>query len=153
MRGLKISADFSGKRTAPSAESNRSLSFMPGVFEISIEEQFSAAHALRNYPGNCEHLHGHNWAVEVTVECEELNEIGIGIDFRDVKQSVREALHRLDHVNLNELPQFCDINPSSENIARHLYNELSRKLNTEKIRVSRVRVSETPTSKASYREI
>lgn len=126
---------------------------MPGVFEISIEEQFSAAHALRNYPGNCEHLHGHNWAVEVTVECEELNEIGIGIDFRDVKQSVREALHRLDHVNLNDLPQFCNINPSSENIARHLYNELSRKLNTEKIRVSRVRVSETPTSSASYREI
>jgi len=126
---------------------------MPGVFEISIEEQFSAAHALRNYPGNCEHLHGHNWTVKVTVRCLELNDIGIGVDFRDVKQSVREALHRLDHVNLNELPPFNDINPSSENIACCLYEELSHKLNTEKIRVSRVKVSETPTSSASYWEL
>jgi len=126
---------------------------MPGVFEISIEEQFSAAHALRNYPGNCEHLHGHNWTVEVTVQCMELNDIGIGVDFRDVKQSVRESLRRLDHVNLNELPPFHDINPSSENIACCLYQELSRKLNTAKIRVSRVKVSETPTSSASYREL
>jgi len=125
---------------------------MPGVFEITVEEQFSAAHALRNYPGDCEHLHGHNWAVEVTVECRELNEIGIGIDFREVKQSVREALHRLDHINLNELPPFNDINPSSENIARYLYQDLSGKLNTGKVRISRVRVSETPTSSASYRE-
>lgn len=126
---------------------------MPGIFEISIEEQFSAAHALRNYPGNCEHLHGHNWAVRVTAECKELNEIGIGIDFREVKESVREALHHLDHVNLNELPPFCDVNPSSENIARYLYTELSGKLNTDKIRIARVRVSETPTSSATYREI
>jgi len=125
---------------------------MPGVFEITVEEQFSAAHALRNYPGDCEHLHGHNWAVEVTVECRELNEIGIGVDFREVKQSVREALHRLDHINLNELPPFNDINPSSENIARYLYQDLSGKLNTGKVRISRVRVSETPTSSASYRE-
>ncbi|SEM18303.1 6-pyruvoyltetrahydropterin/6-carboxytetrahydropterin synthase [Syntrophus gentianae] len=126
---------------------------MPGIFEISVEEHFSSAHALRDYPGNCEHLHGHNWAVRVTVECKELNEIGIGIDFREVKESVREALHRLDHINLNELPPFQDINPSSENIARYLYSELSRKLNTETVRVSRVRVSETPTSSATYREI
>ncbi|OPY88066.1 MAG: 6-carboxy-5,6,7,8-tetrahydropterin synthase [Syntrophus sp. PtaU1.Bin208] len=127
--------------------------FMPGIFEISVEEHFSAAHALRDYPGNCEHLHGHNWAVRVSVECRELNEIGIGIDFREVKESVREALHRLDHINLNELSPFQDINPSSENIARYLYEELSRKLNTEKVRVARVRVSETPTSSATYREI
>jgi len=112
--------------------------FMPGIFEISVEEQFSAAHALRDYPGNCEHLHGHNWAVRVTVECRELNEIGIGIDFREVKQTVREALHRLDHINLNELPPFQKANPSSENIARHLYLELSGKLNRDTIRVSRV---------------
>lgn len=126
---------------------------MPGVFEIVVQEQFSAAHALRNYPGNCEHLHGHNWTVEVTIECGELNDIGIGVDFRTVKQCLREALNRLDHVNLNELPPFNVINPSSENIARCLYEELSGKLNTEKIRVSRVAVSETPTSRASYREI
>ncbi|OPY14388.1 MAG: 6-carboxy-5,6,7,8-tetrahydropterin synthase [Syntrophus sp. PtaB.Bin001] len=126
---------------------------MPGVFEIKVEEHFSAAHALRNYPGNCEHLHGHNWTVEVTVQCTELNEIGIGVDFRDVKQSVREALQHLDHINLNELAPFDDINPSSENIAYYLYQKLSRKLNRENIRVSQVRVSETPTSSASYREL
>lgn len=126
---------------------------MPGVFEIKVEEHFSAAHALRNYPGNCEHLHGHNWTVEVTVQCTELNEIGIGVDFRYVKQSVREALQHLDHINLNELAPFDDINPSSENIAYYLYQKLSRKLNRENIRVSQVRVSETPTSSASYREL
>ncbi len=126
---------------------------MPGVFEIKVEEHFSAAHALRNYPGNCEHLHGHNWTVEVTVQCMELNEIGIGVDFRDVKQSLREALQHLDHINLNELAPFDYINPSSENIAYYLYQELSRKLNREKIKVSQVLVSETPTSSASYREL
>lgn len=125
---------------------------MPGVYEIRVEEQFSAAHALRNYPGNCERLHGHNWKVEVTIQCGELNAIGIGVDFRDVKQALREALARLDHANLNELPPFCDLNPSSENLAHTLFQELSRTLNRGKIRVCQVRVSETPTSSASYRE-
>lgn len=125
---------------------------MAGIFEIYVKTDFAAAHSLRGYPGDCAQIHGHNWDVEVFVRCSELDEIGIGIDFRDIKQIVNEILEDLDHSNLNDLPAFKDINPTSENIARFLYKKISKKLNTGAVKVSRVTVSETPNAGASYWE-
>ncbi len=125
---------------------------MPGIFEVSIETHFSAAHALRGYPGDCARLHGHNWIVRVSVRCRELDETGIGIDFRVVKDHVKAVLQGLDHYNINELPPFQKVNPSSENIARYLYGELSRRLNSDRVKVAKIGVSETPDAGACYWE-
>lgn len=125
---------------------------MAGVFEIYVETHFSAAHALRGYPGDCARLHGHNWIVRVFVRCRELDDTGIGIDFRVVKEHVREVLRELDHCNMNEIPPFSEQNPSSENIARHLYRELGRRINTETVAVAKIQVSETPNAGAFYWE-
>lgn len=125
---------------------------MPGVFEIYVKTHFSAAHRLCGYPGDCARIHGHNWIVEVYVKCRQLNEIGIGIDFRDIKQAVGGALSEMDHSDLNDLPAFKEINPSSENIARYLYQKLSKVVNTARVRVSKVKVCETPGAGAFYWE-
>ena len=125
---------------------------MPGIFEISVTTEFSAAHSLPGYPGNCAEVHGHNWTVEVFVRCRELNAIGIGIDFREVKRAIRESVEALDHSCLNEHPSFKELNPSSENIAKFLYRELSARINSENAKISRVKVSETPNTGAYYWE-
>ena len=125
---------------------------MAGIFEVYVKSHFSAAHSLKGYPGDCARIHGHNWMVEVFVKCTELDSIGIGIDFRDIRAAVKEVLARLDHSDLNELPLFREENPSSENIAKFIYKELSLQLNTQTVRVSRVKVSETPGAGAFYWE-
>ncbi|NQT69801.1 MAG: 6-carboxytetrahydropterin synthase QueD [Desulfobacteraceae bacterium] len=125
---------------------------MPGIFEVYVKTHFSAAHALKGYPGDCARLHGHNWIIEAFVRCKELDDIGIGIDFRDIKQSVKDVLQGLDHFNLNELPAFQNENPTSENIAKFIYKELAKKLNSEVVNVSKVKVSETPGAGAFYWE-
>ena len=125
---------------------------MPGIFEVYVKTHFSAAHALRGYPGDCARLHGHNWIIEAFVKCKDLDEIGIGIDFSDIKKGVKDVLQGLDHFNLNELPAFQDENPTSENIAKFIYKELSKKLNTEAVNVSKIKVSETPGAGAFYWE-
>ena len=97
---------------------------MGGIFEVYVQTHFSAAHRLEGYPGDCSRTHGHNWIIEVFVRCPALNAIGIGIDFRDIKVSVKEVLANLDHFDLNELEPFREVNPKSENIAKYLYIEL-----------------------------
>ena len=125
---------------------------MPGVFEVYVKTHFSAAHSLEGYPGDCQRVHGHNWIVEAYVTCQELDQIGIGIDFRDIKQAVKDVLEGLDHFNLNELPAFEDVNPTSENIAKFLYKELGKKLNSDIVKVSKIKVCETPGAGALYWE-
>ncbi len=126
---------------------------MPGVYEVYVKSHFSAAHCLQGYPGDCSRIHGHNWIVEVFVQCRELNELGIGIDFGDIKKAVKEVLSKMDHCDLNELAPFQKVNPTSENIARYLHGELSRIINNSMgIKVSRVKVSETPGAGAFYWE-
>lgn len=122
------------------------------MFEITVRDDFSAAHRLKDYPGECEKVHGHNWLVEVSLRCERLNEIGITLDFREVKQSLRTVLAELDHRDLNQVPPFDKENPSSENIARYIYQTLAAALNSAGIRVSKVTVYETPGASASYWE-
>jgi len=125
---------------------------MPGIFEVYIETHFSAAHALKGYPGDCARLHGHNWIIQVYVRCRELDDIGIGIDFRVIKENVKDVLQGLDHFNMNELPAFQEDNPTSENIAKYLYRELSKRIDSDKVKVSKVKVSETPNTGAFYWE-
>ena len=125
---------------------------MAGVFEVYVQAHFSAAHALRGYPGDCSRTHGHNWIIDVFVKCKKLNEIGIGVDFRDIKKGVKDVLKGLDHFNLNELPPFNEDNPTSENIARFLYIQLGKRLNSDVAQVSKIKVSETPGAGAFYWE-
>lgn len=123
------------------------------MYEIFVERDFAAAHYLRNYPGNCEHLHGHNWIVKVFVQTDSLNDIHVGIDFRDLKKAVDAVLEGLDHTNINEHPAFQERNPSSENIARFIFEELKGRLSGyEGVRLSKVMVCETPKTGVLYRE-
>jgi len=122
------------------------------VFEVYVKTHFSAAHSLCGYPGDCARMHGHNWMVEVYVACRKLDEIGIGIDFREIKKTVAQVLGALDHQNLNDLEAFANQNPTSEIIARYLYKELQKKLARPGLSISRVKVSETPGAGAFYWE-
>jgi len=119
-------------------------------FELSIETHFSAAHQLRDYPGDCARLHGHNWHVTLYVSCADLDELGLGIDYKVMKNELKQALKPWDHYNLNDVPPFDVINPSSENVARELYKEISAKLDNDRLHVSRIEVSETCTAKVTY---
>lgn len=123
------------------------------MYEIFIRTDFSAAHYLRDYPGDCEHLHGHNWGVEVAVRSSDLNRIDIGIDFRELKKAVAGVIAGLDHHNLNEIPAFRDKNPSSELIAQHIYNKVKEALTGfPSVEIARVTVTETPRSGVTYWE-
>jgi len=121
------------------------------MFEIKILDTFSAAHSLQGYAGDCERLHGHNYKIEVVVASKILNELGIAIDFRDIKKLLKNIIKEMDHSYLNDLPQFKDKNPSSENIARYIYNAFKKGIK-HPARISRVAVWETDTSCAAYIE-
>lgn len=122
------------------------------MFEISIQKSFASAHRLRNYDGQCEAVHGHNWKVEVFVRTGDLNAIGLAIDFKDLKDITRSVLSELDHKYLNEIPPFDEINPSSENIARYLYHRLKAEIKAPGVSVSKISVWESDNAVASYFE-
>lgn len=121
------------------------------MFDVFTRTHFSSAHHLRNYPGNCEKPHGHNWKVEVTVRATELDELGMAIDFRAVKNALKEVIDDLDHRDLNEHPSFRDKNPSSENIAAYIFESLQQTLTTERYRPYSVTVRETDNCGVTYR--
>ena len=125
---------------------------MAGIYEVYVKTHFSAAHALRGYLGDCARTHGHNWIIEVYVKCKALDSIGIGVDFRDIKTAVKDVLSGLDHFDLNDLPAFEEVNPTSENIAKYLYYEIGKNLNSDIVRVSKIKVCETPGAGAFYWE-
>jgi len=120
------------------------------MYHLTIKTHFAAAHRLVNYQGDCENLHGHNWHVEVTVGARELDAAGLGIDFKLLKRHTKELLGELDHKYLNDLPAFAQISPSSEQIARFLFNRLSSQLDTGNVRLERVTVWESEFACASY---
>jgi 6-pyruvoyltetrahydropterin/6-carboxytetrahydropterin synthase len=96
------------------------------MFEVSVDEMFSAGHALRGYKGKCENPHGHNYKVRVVLEGPDLNSIGLLYDFLDVKRIMRAIIEGLDHKFLNDQAPFDKINPSAENLAKFFYEETSR---------------------------
>lgn len=122
------------------------------MYELMIEAQFSSAHQLRGYTGKCENLHGHNWKVQVMVSSEKLNETGLVIDFDELKKTVEELLLTLDHFVLNEIFPFTELNPSSENIAKWIYDSLKKKTTNRNVALVSVTVWESETASATYYE-
>lgn len=123
------------------------------MYELKVLSGFSSAHALRGYNGKCENIHGHNWQVEVVVFSEFVNEIGLSVDFKVLKKYANTVTDGLDHKFINELPYFKNFNPSAENIARYIYEELDKLLKLkekDKIKIKKINVYETPSSMASY---
>jgi len=121
------------------------------MYEVAIRARFAAAHRLNNYGGKCEALHGHNWVVEVGVKGAELDEVGLLMDFKVLKGHVRSTLEEIDHTMLNDHQYFAEQNPSSEHIAKWLYDQIATKLEDPKLHVSFVRVWESEDAAATYR--
>jgi len=120
------------------------------MFDAKVILRFSAAHFLKDYPGNCARLHGHNWKVIATVRTEELNELGFVIDFRDLKKELRSILDEIDHSLINDHPYFKKINPSSENIAKWIFKKLKVKIENNRLTLFSVEVAETENSSVIY---
>ena len=123
------------------------------MFEVTVEQTFAAGHALRNYKGKCENVHGHNFKVQVRIEGQRLDDSGMLVDFIDVKNVMRKVIERLDHQFLNEVSPFDVKNPSAENIAEYFHVEMTSGLaeTPVPVRISEVRVWETDIQSASYR--
>jgi len=122
------------------------------MFEVTVEEKFASGHALRNYHGKCENVHGHNYRVEVTLTGEELDGTGLLVDFVELKKVLNVIIDRMDHRFLNDVPPFDVLNPSAENMARYIFEELETGLAGQAAaKVSFVRLWETDTCSALYR--
>lgn len=122
------------------------------MYELMVESKFAAAHQLRGYRGKCEKLHGHNWRVTIAATAERLDEQGLAIDFIELKKALREVLDQLEHTFLNDIFPFTQINPSSENLAKWIYDSMTKKINDDNIEVASVTVWESDTASASYFE-
>lgn len=120
------------------------------MFELSVQTHFSAAHRLVGYDGACANLHGHNWEVEIFVRGSRLNNLGMLVDFRDIKTAIREVMKEVDHCDLNQLPAFLRENPTSENLAKYLHSKLGELLDNPAYQVFKITVCETPATTASY---
>ncbi len=120
------------------------------MYEVTILSHFSAAHRLRYLHGKCEELHGHNWKVEISVVSDRLNKEGVVIDFKILKQKLEKALKFLDHTYLNDLPYFSGKEPSSENIAKYIFDKLKRELKEHRVTLKRVTAWESENACATY---
>ena len=120
------------------------------MYEVTIKQSFSAAHMLTEAGGTCEKLHGHNFIVEVSICSAALTDAGILIDFRILKQWADEILKEFDHKYLNEISYFNGMDPSSENVARFIYDKISEKVKKSNLDVSRVTVWESEDARVSY---
>lgn len=119
------------------------------MYRLSAELKISSAHQLRNYEGPCARVHGHNWKIKVEVSAKELDEIGMAIDFADLKKIAWQVIGKYDHNNFNELAPFDKINPTAENIARYFFNEIAGLL-PDGIKLITVEIWETDKYKVAY---
>lgn len=122
------------------------------MFELTVESSFSAAHQLRGYHGKCEQLHGHNWKVQIHVLADKLNDIDIAIDFHELKKYLTEVISPLDHCFLNDVFPFTEKNPSSENMAKWIFDSLRKKIVSTHLMLSAVTVWESENASATYYE-
>jgi 6-pyruvoyltetrahydropterin/6-carboxytetrahydropterin synthase len=124
---------------------------MSGFTEVKIEKTFAAAHRLRGHKGKCDNLHGHNYRIEIYARGQRLNDLGLLIDFSDLRKVADEFVRYVDHRNLNDLPPFDDeLNPSAENIAMFVLEYMNSRIDDENVKVWRVKCYESETSFASY---
>jgi len=125
------------------------------MFQVSVEDTFSSGHALRGYRGKCENPHGHNYRVQVTLEGPQLDNIGLLIDFTQLKHAMRELIAKLDHQFINDLQPFTTVNPSAENLAKYFYDETNKHLKgvtNGRVWVKDITIWETDTTTATYSE-
>jgi len=125
------------------------------MYEVTVERSFAAGHYLRNYKGKCENPHGHNYKVRVTLRGAELDKAGLLLDFKDLKDVMKDVIERLDHQMLNDVEPFTRLNPSAENIAKYFYDETNGQLQSltgGRVSVKDVTVWETDTTTARYSE-
>lgn len=120
------------------------------MYELTVKAHFDAAHALRGYPGECRHLHGHTWDVEATVVGEDLDSIDIVYDFKQLKADLAAVLEPFDHAYLNEVAPFDELSPTAENLARVVYDALERTVGAQ-VRVKEIAVWESPIARIVYR--
>lgn len=120
------------------------------MYKLSVKTEFSAAHNLRNYKGKCEELHGHNWKVEAVISAKKTDSNGLAMDFHAIKDMLKETLEELDHKHLNQISYFKKNNPTSENIARYLFDRLDRQLKKGLVCLSEVTVWESDNCSATY---
>lgn len=117
---------------------------------LKTHVHFAAAHVLRGYRGDCEQVHGHNYKVEIEVRATQLDELGMGVDFRAIRTAAREVVGVLDHRMLNDIPPFTEINPTAENIASYIHEQLGRMLDDDRVRVHAITVWETDRDSVRY---
>jgi len=125
------------------------------MYEVTVDRSFAAGHYLRNYKGKCENPHGHNYKVRVTLCGKELDKAGLLLDFKDLKDVMKDVIERVDHQMLNDIEPFTRLNPSAENIARYFYDETSSRLKSltnGRVSVKHVTIWETDTTTARYSE-
>jgi len=125
---------------------------MAASYLLKVVTEFASAHTLRDYPGACSRMHGHNWKLELEAVATTLDDVGMGIDFKKMKTAANEVGDRLDHRYLNDLEPFTGINPTAENIAAYMYREIAAKLNSDTIRVAAVTLWETDRACVRYSE-
>ncbi len=121
------------------------------MYRLSIQTNISAAHLIRGYKGPCARLHGHNWKLKVDVTASVLNEIGMAIDFKDLKEITWKIAGRYDHQNFNEIAPFDKINPTAENVAKYFFEEIDRLL-PEGIKMAKISLWETEKYLVEYSE-
>jgi 6-pyruvoyltetrahydropterin/6-carboxytetrahydropterin synthase len=121
------------------------------MYEIAVEMDFDAAHSLRGYQGKCEKLHGHRFKVVAAVKGNNLDDTGLAYDFTLLKKRLGEIMAKYDHTNLNDVSPFNGINPSSENIAATVYEELKNKLTGAPVSLAYIEVWESPQNRVTYR--
>ncbi len=120
------------------------------MYELTIKADFAASHRINGHAGKCKNLHGHTYKVEVVLRAAKLDGLGMVVDFADVKRGLRRILERLDHAHLNDIPPFDDVNPTAENIARHIYEEFSKTL--KEASLVKVTVWESDSAGVTYKE-
>jgi 6-pyruvoyltetrahydropterin/6-carboxytetrahydropterin synthase len=125
---------------------------MPSCYTLKIVTDFAAAHTLRDYPGACSRLHGHNWKVEVEVRATGLDEVGMVLDFKAIRRATEAVIEGYDHQYLNEIPPFDTLNPTAENLAATIHRAVTERLNDERVRVSATTIWETERACARYSE-
>ncbi len=125
---------------------------MTARYQLKVITDFASAHTLRDYPGACSRMHGHNWKVELEAVATRLDDVGMGVDFKVMKEAAREVGGRLDHQYLNELEPFKTVNPTAENIAAYMYKEISARINSDTIKVTALTLWETERACVRYSE-
>lgn len=125
---------------------------MAQQFVLKTLLDFAAAHSLRGYPGDCAKLHGHNWKIEVQVAGQKLNEVGMVIDFKEIKKHAKEVVKELDHTFLNDHPHFKDTNPTAENIAVYLFQQIQSRIQTDVVKMHSITVWENDRNCVTYSE-